>query len=35
VREGTISPPELALIRLAETPEDVVRIALEVPAVGA
>ena len=27
VREGTISPPELALIRLAETPEEVVRIA--------
>ena len=31
VREGTISPPELALIRLAETPEDVARIALEAP----
>jgi hypothetical protein len=31
VREGTLSPPELDLIRLAETPEDVVRIALEAP----
>ena len=34
VREGTISPPELDLIRLAETPEDVVRIALEAPVTG-
>jgi hypothetical protein len=31
VREGTLSASELDLIRLAETPEDVVRIALEAP----